>query len=201
MASAEAKICNLALAICRDSHYIESRDEKSEQAIQCDLWYDDTRDLVLRRADWSFARKRAPLIPSGTPPAEWGYSYVLPSDCLTARGVQDVVRVRPFDEQFKYAIESDGTGHGRLIYMDAKDAVLIYTMRATDPTIYPPEFVEAFSWKLAANIARPLDKGIELCRDVLQTSEALINRAAAMNYNEQKPDPLPPSDFFTSRLR
>jgi len=200
VASDEVAICNLALSNCRDNHFIESRDEGTEQAQICDLWYDDTRDSVLRRADWSFARKRLALVASGTPPATWGYSYALPNDCLVVRGVQDTVRTVSYEAQFKYAIEGDGTGHGRVIFMDVPDAVLLYTAKIEDAAIYPPEFVECLSWKLAANISRPLDKSLEACREILQIAESMIGRAAAMNYNEQKPDPAPNSDFYTSRI-
>lgn len=200
MASSEVQICNFALADCRDSHYIESRDEKSEQAVNCDLWYDDTRDSVLRRADWGFARKRIALIPSGTPPPEWGYSYALPSDCIMPRGIEDGLRVRGFDASLKYAIESDGTGHGKRILMDKTAAVLVYTMRVEDVAIYPPEFVKALHWALAEAIALPLSKSDAIIADTVKKAEYFLGAAIAMNYNEQRPDAPPASDLYTSRL-
>lgn len=218
MAASEVAICNLALSNIRSSKFIESLTEGSVESEICNLHYADTRDYVLRRANWPFARKRLALVLSGTPPPNWAFSYALPSDCITAVGVQDGTITSsntwfflPWDNQYvsnlsafelrpKYAIENDGTGSGKLIYMNIETAVLIYTMRATDPTIYPSEFVEALSWKLASNICRPLDKDVSVCTQTLQIADQLIMRAAAMSYNEDKPYPQPKSDLFTSRL-
>jgi hypothetical protein len=200
MAASEVQICNLALSHIRSQKFIESLDENTEEAVVCRLHYADTRDLVLRRADWPFARKRRVLAQTGTPPTEWGYSYALPADCIAVRAVSDGLRTRTFDLENKYAIENDGTGSLKVILMDVDDAILIYTMQAKDPVIYPPEFVEALSWKLAAEICRPLDRDAAVCAQTLEIAERLINRAAAISYNEQKPDGLPASDFYTSRL-
>ena len=204
MAASEAEICNLAIAICESDKFIESLDESSQEAINCKVWYAATRDLVLRKAAWPFAKKRGLLNLSGTPPSIWDYSYVLPGDCLTALGVEDGSGSSwPFssiDTRATYAIENDGTGDGRRIYMNVRDAKLIYTMRAVNPTIYSPEFVEALSWKLASNIARPLKIGADKAREILQFAEQLMARAAAMAYNEQKPGPAPTTDLYTGRL-
>lgn len=198
MAASEVEICNLAIAICESDKYLESLDEGSQEAINCKVWYAQTRDLVLRKAAWPFAKKRAALVLSGTAPSIWGFSYALPIDCLTAQGVED--GAGSIDTRATYAIEGDGTGSGRLIYMNVEDAVLIYTMRAIDPTIYSPEFVEALSWKLAASIARPLKIGTDKAREILQLAEQLMVRAAAMSYNEQKPGPAPTTEFYTGRI-
>lgn len=190
----------MAISNCRSDKFIESLDEGSTEAMNCKVWYSASRDFVLRRADWPFARKRVALVQSGTPPPEWGYSYALPTDCIAVRQVADGARVRTLDQRIKYAIENDGTGSNRVLLMDETGATLIYTMRAKDVVIYPPEFVEALAWRLAANICRPLDKTADLCAQILQYSDRLIERAAAMSYNENKPDREPKSDLFTSRL-
>lgn len=201
MAADEVSICNLAISNCESDKFIESLDETSTEAMNCKVWYADTRDLVLRRADWPFARKRQQIIQTtDDPPAEWGFRYGLPSDCISVRGVEDGQRVRTFDQAVKYAIENDGTGSGRVLLMDVAAAVLVYTMQAKDPVIYPPEFVECLSWKLAANIARALKVGAEARREILQIAEAMIGRAAAISYNELKSDGPPPSEHFTARL-
>jgi len=200
VAATEIEICNLALSNIRSLKFIEALTEDNNEAIACNLHYARTRDLALRRADWPFARKRLALIASGTPPDEWGYSYALPADCLRVRGVQDGMRVRSFDATIKYAIENDGTGSGRVILMDIPDAVLIYTMRVTDTTVFDDDFAEALTWKLAANICRPLDKDAQVCAQTLQIAEEIMGRAVARAYNEQKPDAQPESDFYTTRL-
>jgi hypothetical protein len=199
MASSDVQLCNLALAVTRSNRRIEAMDEDSVEAEVCSLYYADTRDLVLSAADWPFARKRALLVQTGTPPPEWAYRYALPADCIAPRGLQDGCYVRTLDERTPYAIENDGDGDSTVLLVNVDAATIIYTMRVTNPNIYPPAFVEALSWKLAASIARPLDRDITLCRDLLQTAEALIGRAAARAYNEEKHPPPPESDHSTAR--
>jgi hypothetical protein len=205
MAATDVAICNLALGILKSTKFIEAFRGQGDGTVEgsvFEVYYDDTLDLVLSRANWPFARKRATLVAANEdPPEEWGYSYVLPPDCLKARAVADGMRVRQFDESMKYAIENDGTGSGRVILMDVEPpAVLIYTMRATDVTIYSPEFIKALSWQLAAAVARPLDKSDATITQVLELAERFLGIAAAAAYNEEKPDAQPPSDFYTSRL-
>ncbi len=201
MAADQVQIANLALSHIRSLKFIESLDEGSEEAQACRIHYDDTRDLVLSMADWPFARKRQLLAEEGTPPPEWGYQYLLPSDCIRVRAVADNLRVRSFDAMTKYQIENDGTGQKRVILMDLNPATLIYTMRAKNVVLYPPPFVRALSWQLAAEIARPLDRGESVITQCLEIAEQLVGRAAAAAYNENTNDGQPDSDFFTSRVK
>ncbi|TFG65269.1 MAG: hypothetical protein E4H28_04395 [Gemmatimonadales bacterium] len=184
----------------RSSRTIETFDEDSVEAQVCELHYATTRDLVLSAADWPFARKRVALVAEGTPPAEWAYRYRIPSDCIAPRGIEDGLVVRTLDERIPYAIENAGDGNGLVLLMNQEAAVLIYTMQAKNPNIYPAVFVEAFSWKLASVIARPLDRDLGLCRELLQTAEAMIGRAAARSFNQEKHPASPSSPHFTTRL-
>ena len=79
--------------------------ENSPEARACRLYYDTTRDAMLRSAHWNFTRKvaylsllkSAPGTPENTttaasptwnpawPPPPWLYSYAYPSDCLLMR--------------------------------------------------------------------------------------------------------------------
>ena len=198
MASSIAEICNLALSNIRSDRFIESLDDSSTEAIVCKVHYANVRDQCLRRADWPFARKRVALVQTGTPPPEWAYSYAYPSDCIAVRGIADGQLTRTIDTRIPFAIENDGSGSNRVILMNEYGATMIYTMRAQDPVIYPPEFSEVLSWKLAAAICRPLDKS-EIAVEVYREAERMMGAAAAISYNEQKAPPPAQSEHFTAR--
>jgi hypothetical protein len=200
MASSETDICNLAIARARSTRFIETLDEASNEGAACKLWYPVARDYVLSRADWPFARKRVQLTPTGTPPAEWGYRYALPSDCIVARGIEDGKVVRTLDERIAYQIENDGTGNNRVILLNETAAVLIYTMRVTTTAIFSEGFRQALIWYIAAQIALPLDKKEDFCIRLAQIAETMIAKGAAQDYNEEKHPPAPSSEHFNARL-
>jgi hypothetical protein len=87
MASAEATICNKALARVGHKVFIEDLDnDKSEEADIARLFYADERDSLLMQAPWPFATRRATLaeVDYNVEPqrAGWQKVYRLPNDLL-----------------------------------------------------------------------------------------------------------------------
>jgi len=95
-------LCNRALGSFGARATIQSLNEKSAEAIQCNVFYQSTFEQVARSARWGCLRKEANLTllgaaagtpenPLGTtlpiPPLPWLYSYALPADCLFMRGI------------------------------------------------------------------------------------------------------------------
>lgn len=96
-------ICNKALLSIGARTTIASLDEESNEAEKCRLLYTDTRDEVMQKAHWNFAKKTAvlgllksaPGTPSNPdaatewsdefPAPPWLYEYSYPSDCLMIR--------------------------------------------------------------------------------------------------------------------
>lgn len=102
--TADIEIANRALSAIAARAQIVNFSERSEEAAQCRLLYEPTRDALLRSAHWNFARATAylTLIKSapGTlenpnasglvwtpayPAPPWLYEYAYPSDCLKVR--------------------------------------------------------------------------------------------------------------------
>lgn len=102
----ETAIANQALAGIGTRSTITSMQEASQEARNCLIFFESTRDEILRSAHWNFARKTqqltllkaAPGTPefTGTVPATWNstlpsppwlYEYAYPDDCLKARFV------------------------------------------------------------------------------------------------------------------
>jgi len=89
MAYSKIQICNLALASLGED-FIRSLDEGNKRAKMCDIFYDITRDYLLTKFDWPFARRVVKLqavdtegltIPSGQ------FVFQLPNDCKTPRDI------------------------------------------------------------------------------------------------------------------
>jgi len=81
----EVMICNMALARCGVTLFIESVGEASQQASVCNLFYAPVRDRVLQAWPWQFARTYVRLQELGSPPSCWHYRYHYPADCLKVR--------------------------------------------------------------------------------------------------------------------
>jgi hypothetical protein len=188
-------ICNLALSHI-GAGTISALTEVSAEAVQCSLHYDNALDFVLRDYPWNFATRRVTLaLSSDTPPDEWGYAYSLPSDCLWARRV--VVSNAATDPLF--VIEINSTGDGKILLTNEVTAVLQYTARITETTLFDPMFSEAFSWKLASMIAFPLTKSAELwnaCQTMYINMKSAAQRADA---NEGQAETPPDADWIEAR--
>ncbi|MEO8207135.1 MAG: hypothetical protein ABI615_13220 [Chthoniobacterales bacterium] len=80
MAASETSICNLALGRLGNESIL-STDDDSESARVCKLFYEPTRDEVLRAHRWKFATVLASLARLTTAPAfGWACQYQLPTE-------------------------------------------------------------------------------------------------------------------------
>lgn len=100
------EIANRALGAIASRATIVDINENSTEAKQARLYYDTTRDAMLRGAHWNFARRTialtllksqpgtptnltgsGPWNPATMPPPPWLYEYAYPSDCVLMRSV------------------------------------------------------------------------------------------------------------------
>ena len=180
----QIQICNLALAHLGASS-ISSITEASREAQVCKLHYDLARDSVLREHPWNFATKRLALALLAVTPVGFDYAYAYPTDCLFAREIWRSVSTDPlivFEVQAK-------AGGGRQIVTDAVGAVLEYTAQITDEAQFDASFVDAFSWRLAADIAVPLTKSLPISQAMLTVYANRLNSAAVRDGQEGRTDP------------
>jgi hypothetical protein len=146
-------IWNKALSGCLGERAaISQPDEQSAAAAVCRLHYEITRDTLLASHDWTFARRRSSLADLGNPPRLWAYRYQLPSDCIRDR------RITPAStgQAVRYEVASDVDDQGgeiQVLYTNVAAPELVYTARITNTELYPPIFVEALAWSLAAAAA------------------------------------------------
>lgn len=190
--SSAVDICNLALAHLGDEATVSSIDppEGSAQAEHCQRWYPVARDTLLEMHDWRFATKRVLLALTTSDTFEWGYAYALPSNMLRALKVlPETGKATDDTEDFDQQLDADDA---QIILTNCEDASLMYTLRVTDTTRFPPLFVEALAWLLASYLAGPLvkgDSGVKMSQACLQHFGAFYARATASDANQRQIEP------------
>ena len=194
----DVSICNMALARIGVSTFISSLNEASNEARVCSLFYSEVRDRVLRDFPWNFAKKRVTLADAGDPPAEWGYKYGYPSDCLKARYIVPAGLRNPRNDQ-RVPFEVANDGGLRVIYTNMETAELVYTYRVTDPTLFDAMFASSVAYLLGSEIAMPLSVKSDVARASLAAYEREVQKAAAHSMDEQQEGPEPVSELITVR--
>lgn len=198
MTASIVTICNQALDRIGHTEPIGAITDESAGAQACNRWYTQCRDEVLRAHRWPFANRIATLaLVEEDPSDEWGYSYRLPADCLRARRfVSALGDSDPVQQDFE--LSSDVSGG--LILCDVEDAQLVYTARVEDPALFAPDFVDALSWRLAAEVARPLARSMQVAADAAERYRLALGQAIATARNEQR-QRVPTQGAFITRRR
>lgn len=179
-------ICNLALSnLGKDN--INDLGEPTAEARACNQFYDHTCAALLQGYPWGFAGKSVTLAAvANDKPKLWGYAYERPTDCLKVRYIEPDAGV-PYDIL------------GQRIYCDLSPAVLHYTFRLTDPTKYPPLFVEALSWHLAVRLAMPMTRDPKVRADAFQLAMQTQGAAEMADANEVRETSDHETEFVTVR--
>lgn len=184
MARSDVSICNQALGHLGNHSNIQSLDEASAEAKQCKLFYEDTRDEVLRAHHWGFATKYVTMAEhSDTPPAIWEKAYAYPNDCLKARFIVDTSsRNANRAIAFQLGLASDGAS--KLIYTNQDTAVLCYTAEVSDPTVFDDSFANALSYAMAVKLAMPIANSKTLAADMQTLFQSTMASARTLSNNE-----------------
>jgi hypothetical protein len=167
MFTSEAQLCNAALSALGLDADIQALDETSAEARACNLFYENTRDEVLRDFPWPFARQVTATALSVVvgQPNEFTYQYREPADSLrplrllpygTVTGVT-TGRLETAATRVKFVRREDSSGG--LIWTDFYNPVLEYTALVEDVARFPPDFSAALALLLASYIAPRLTGG------------------------------------------
>ncbi len=170
MAVTSVGICNSAL-VKMGASLISSLTETSREAQLCKALYETVRDETLRAHPWNFATQRKVIAPISEAPAfGYDYQYDIPNDCL---------RVLPFeDTNVDYVVE------GRKILSNDSSLDLRYIYRNTDESEWDTQFAEAFSWKLARELAMALVQSAPLVEMMDKGFRAAIASARSVDGQE-----------------
>lgn len=200
--SDEVSICNMALGHLGNSKLIADLAERSTEARMCNLYYAQCRDEVLRDFPWPFATVITTLALIETSPTpEWAFSYAYPIDALRlVRAPYGSVRNPTVDTLTKYRVRRGASG-GTVLYTDQDVATLEYIAQVTDPGEFPPDFVAALSYFLAARICPSVtsESRKENTLLMVQFYQAVVAKARANAANEEAPDMEPDAGFIRAR--
>ena len=148
----KTSICNMALGILGGKSINSFDDDTSPAAIRCRLFYDPTREALLRSHYWRFASGRSILVQDDTDPTfEWDNQFILPTDFLR---VKSIYENRFSDENIHtYALEGE-----RLLTNDSTVS-LRYLKNVTDTSKFDPLFVKVLVLVLADELIGPIAGG------------------------------------------
>jgi hypothetical protein len=194
----DVQIARLALQHIGDRYDINSLDEASPEAEQVSLVYDNVRDATQREHPWTFCTSYYnPPALSGTVPANWQYMYAYPPDGLKVwRIVNPLGRNLPA-LPFRVFLNADDI---KVIGCNEESPEIEYAKRITSASRFDANFVLAFSWRLAAMIARPITGDPEIARSVRVEADIQVNLAKREDANEGvEPEVLRDPDWIRGR--
>lgn len=145
-------ICNLALGrLGQDG--ISDINEASAFAVYCRRFYDPARRAALRRYEWDFAKKVGSLNQlSSETSYKFDYVYQKPSDCIRVLTIHPSDTFAPDSRKISFEVIGDQ------IHTDESNARILYIWNLTDTTKFDDLFVDAFSVRLAVDLAMPITR-------------------------------------------
>ena len=159
------------------------------------IW-DMLRKECLRGHNWSFATVVATLTlnttygtltTSGLYAAEYIYAYDYPSNCLALWNVFN--ESTPKDKrQDNFREVYDSVNAQKVIVTDVLDAIGEYTFNITDASFFDPNFATVLSYRLAADMAKPLTGDAELANSMMNEFNIRMSEAKRASSSENNPN-------------
>lgn len=202
MATSDIQVCNIALLRVGQRQAISSLNDTSDEAIACNALYSEARDRLLAEYGWKFAKSRAALAELATVTrAEWDYVYSLPADCLVPLYVtsEDGQRAPSPDVRIPFELEYESSLTSQVLMTDQVDAWLVYTAAIESVGLFPPHFVDALAWVLAADLALGLPVKPQFGLTLQGRAELAIRQAIAADLRQGQEDPLPEAEHVRAR--
>lgn len=148
MIDSVVELCNTSLRLL-GANRISSLTEETQEAYSCSLFYENSRDEVLREDKWKAAivrRELATVAVDDDLYENWAYVYQLPTDPYCLLPVSIVGQ-----ENEDWMVE------GRHLLTNATEVpVLRYVAPIEDPQDMPPDLSRAIVFRLASDLALPL---------------------------------------------
>lgn len=193
-------ICNMALSIVSRQR-IDSLEDTSEEAKTCALYYEHTRKRLLKMYNWGFARRLEKLALRREKIPGWEYCYGYPEDCLTVQLLFDEENAEQREMERQDFQIVTLTGNDRVIATNVPLAWAEYTFDVKNTESFSPEFTEALTRMIAANIAIPLTSNTDLMNMNIQLAQQAINIAMQESVVEQERKMKWPRKYEGARFR
>lgn len=201
-------ICNLALSKMGARVKINNlQTDTSPAAVNCNIWYDHLRRLLLRSAPWGFARNTVSLTQTGSilnTPANndypWLFNYTYPADCVRFRyllpspapaaGVIPPTPGEPLvwapwmmpSREWRYVVSN--VNDGKVITTNLNMAIGVYNKDVKNSELFDEGFISALSAALAAELILPLSGNVALKGGMVNIAASAIVEAKADDGNE-----------------
>ena len=185
MAYSDVSISNIALSLL-GADAIRDFDENNKRARMCSNVFEPTKNTILSKFDWPFARKYAELtkldltdlpIPFGS------YGFQLPNNCITPRDIA------PLGSRDHWEIM------GSVLYTNKSEVGLYYTAQITSPSSFSDAFVSLLSLAISIKIGPPITQDKKLVSElkaqyISERNEVFESEANIGNdYREYDNDP------------
>lgn len=220
------QIANLAIAHCGVSKPIGNiQTTKTLEAQMCRTFYDVARQATFRDSRWLFSvRQVAPTLVASQPTPEWLYAYLYPGDCIRIlRFVSWRLSNDTRQSRVPYTIaqpvsvalstlqdppDAYGQVTGQWIYTNWPGVngnlfptILEYVFDNQDVSQWTPDFIMAFSYKLAEMIVTTVTSGdpYNKKQSIQQSYITARNNAQDDNFNEEQRPEEPQSEFIRAR--
>lgn len=179
MAYSNVAIINMALAQLGKMP-IRSLTEENEVARRCAALYPISRDYVLSRGNWSFARKTAVLQQVSGETHPNGLLFALPSDCLSPRFITPRGQKRP-----SWRLEGRRIIIPTALLSESTEqrAYLTYTKYADNEAEFTIPFVRALSAELVATLTMPFTKDVKAATAAREQAEFFIDEMLTEDAN------------------
>ena len=201
MAQSQLALYNLALSAMGADYSITSLTEQSLPAEACNLWYENTRQTVLRAAHWNSCKRYARLTKAYARETETGYtvdadadwqlddpepgfafSYAVPERMLAARYLSDF-------SQFTLGTNSN-TGEELISCNTGGETVddapiLCYTWDQQNPVKWESDLYQSMIYGLAGHIVMPLSGKPERAKLMFSLANQFIVEARTRTANER----------------
>jgi hypothetical protein len=189
--TSEARLCNLGLALCGETQFIDSLTQAKAAAQVAAIVYGPLRDSLLAAHPWKFATLEAALAPTLEARLGWEFAYAAPANMLAAQYIGDGTHSVPSELRIPFTKARRADGAGLLILTDQPDATLWYTANDTAPALYEAPFVEALTWALGSRFALAISKKPTLALELGREAHRLALVAAAWDLNQRRLEPAP----------
>lgn len=210
-------LCNMALGEISAKRTINSFDDASAEAVNCKLFYTDTRQCLLRASRWGFARAQSELtligtLTDNTSVYPWGYKYRFPPEAAAIRyllqGPQTVDAAvvltgdpYPFwgnpTRNNRFLVAYDGGE--KVVLSNVTNALAVYTQDLDIPDMFDPLFRRALVASLAGRLAMPLSGSINLRNQQYAIAQAAVDEAKVADGNEAVPTTDHTPDWMLAR--
>ncbi len=168
-------ICNLALGLLGQPGIVTLTDN-SKAARYCALFWNNTRQRVIREYLWNFAKADyQPVLAPVQPTFQWTYAYQLPANTLRVWNM-------PEADTDPWEIK------GGALYSNEDSPQVVVIVDVTDPTLFDAMFVKVLAMELALDLAVPLGAEVrEATQMIAQRLAGFKAQAVLVNALENSP--------------